>query len=89
MLAYTQNWRTPENIELLAAAINHRDSILPADNNLQIKVKIIIIPSDCFLDQFKIFAIDNIDFILYRRVLTEIAMLGVGTKRKGIQGEYE
>lgn len=84
-LAYTQNWRTPENIELLAAAINHRDSILPTDNNLQVKVKNNYYSVGLLFRPIKIFAIDNIDFILYRRVLTEIAMLGVGKKVKGIR----
>lgn len=79
-LAYTQNWRTPANITLMANAINHKDEISPHDGDLVVKI------CGRYLGTFGAFRKPFTPFSaepqenLFRRYLTEIAMLGVGTR---------
>jgi hypothetical protein len=78
MLAYTQNWRTDENVSMLADSINHINMIMKSDNNMQIRINGRFYgPCFAFIRPFRPFSPDKIDSILYRRPLTEIAMLGV------------
>ena len=78
MLAYTKNWRNDENISMLAESINHINRIMKTDNNMQIRIDgKFYVPCFAFIRPFKTFSPDKIDSILYRRPLTEIAMLGV------------
>jgi len=79
-LAYTNNWRTPENLQLMAEALNHRNAIMPINNDMQVKIKNNYYSVGLLFRPFREFNENTIDFILYRRVLTEIAMLGVGEK---------
>lgn len=82
-LAYTNSWRTEENINLIARAINHicNSNLMAGANGLLAKygsryggsLWMLLYP----LLPFKI---DTIQGVMYRRVLTEIAMLGVGNK---------
>jgi len=83
ILAYTNNWRTTENVQLMADALNHRNAILPDDSNIQVKIKSNYYSVGLLLRKFSPFHADKVTSILYRRVLTEIAMLGVG-ERVGI-----
>lgn len=78
-LAYTQSWRTPENVKAIANAINHLNEIMRDDNNLSVKVGSKYYgPGWAFGRPFKPFTTDRVETVMYRRPLTEIAMLGVG-----------
>lgn len=80
-LAYTSAWRTPENIKLMANALNHYNKVMPTDG-FSIHVKIddkYIVPAPLNMGNRPIrpFRADLLESITYRRLLTEIAMLGV------------
>ncbi|MCM1039072.1 MAG: hypothetical protein NC434_07080 [Ruminococcus sp.] len=80
-LAYTRAWRTEKNIQMLADAINHINKIMKTDNQIHVKVKSrYYAPCFALVTPIRAFAPDYINTINYRRVLTEIAMLGVGDK---------
>jgi hypothetical protein len=82
-LAYTKVWRTPENINLMADALNRYNTIMRNGYNIHVKigsryyVPFPLSMSNCPIRPFRT---DIIDSITYRRPLTEIAMLGVGNK---------
>lgn len=79
MLAYTKSWRNPATIKMMADSINKINIIMKPDNNLAIKINGQLIgPGWALARPIKPFAIDVADTIMYRRLLTEIAMLGVG-----------
>jgi hypothetical protein len=79
MLAYTQSWRTDENRKMLADSINHINVIMKPENNMHIRINgKFYAPCFAFVRPFRSFSPDIIDSILYRRPLTEIAMLGIG-----------
>lgn len=79
MLAYTQSWRTDENTKMLANALNHINIIMKPDNNMAVRIKGKY-GGSCFalIRPIRAFRTDLIDIITYRRLLTEIAMMGVG-----------
>ncbi len=78
MLAYTKSWRTDENRQMLEDSINHINMIMKSDNNMHIRINgKFYVPYFAFIRPFRPFSPDIIDSILYRRPLTEIAMLGV------------
>lgn len=80
-LAYTHAWRTPENIRLMADALNHYNEILQGVNPFHIKIGTkyyVPFPLNMHNSPIRPFRADVIDIITYRRLLTEIAMLGVG-----------
>lgn len=78
-LAYTQSWRTKENIQMLADSFNHINKIMKQDNRIHVKIKSrYYAPCFAFVTPIRAFAPNYIDTITYRRILTEIAMLGVG-----------
>lgn len=81
MLAYTQNWRCDENVKMLADAINHIDRIMKPDNLMHIRINGKYVgPCFAFITPFRSYTADRVDTIVYRRILTEIAMLGVGER---------
>jgi hypothetical protein len=83
-LAYTTSWRTAENIQMLADSLNHINTIMKPDSNMHIKVgNKYYVPCFALNRPLRPFRYDVVDIILYRRILTEIAMLGVG-ERVGI-----
>jgi len=82
-LAYSQAWRTPQNVKIVARAINHLCEINSDDheaNTLQVKGKggfrgilwALLRPFLPFVSA------DSLTETMQRRYLTEIAMLGVG-----------
>lgn len=88
-LAYTNAWRTPENIKLMTDALNHYNEIMPPDG-FSIHVKIddkYIVPAPLNMRNRPIrpFRSDVLESITYRRLLTEIAMLGVGENVSAIK----
>lgn len=84
MLAYTDSWRTKENIGMMAAALNHVNEIMKPDNEMHVRIGgRYYAPCFALVRPLRAFRADLIDTILYRRVLSEIAMLGVG-ERVGI-----
>ncbi len=79
MLAYTQNWRTKENIKMLAHSLNHINEIMKSDNNMHVRIGCkFYAPCFALIKPIRAFHPDLIDSITYRRILTEISMLGVG-----------
>lgn len=84
MLAYTFRWRTNENLKMLADSINHMNSIMKPENNMHIRINgKYVAPCFALIRPLRPFHVNTIDTILYRRPLTEIAMLGIG-KEVGI-----
>jgi len=89
MLAYTKGWRTEENVVMMARALNHRNVVLSDDTDLKVRIKNNYYSVGLLFRKYKPFRINEADgpgrmpTVLYRRVLTEIAMLGVG-ERVGI-----
>lgn len=81
MLAYTQSWRNEENIGMLADALNHINDIMKPDNNMHVRINgKYAAPCFALIRPVRAFRPDLIDTITYRRLLTEIAMLGAGEK---------
>lgn len=80
-LAYTNAWRTPENIQMLANSLNHINKIMKPENNMHVKIgNKYYAPCFALNRPLRSFKTDVVDSILYRRPLTEIAMLGVGRR---------
>jgi hypothetical protein len=78
-LAHTKAWRTPKSIKALTNAINHLNGIMRDDNSVSVKIgNKYYGPLWAFGRPFKPFSAERIDTVMYRRPLTEIAMLGVG-----------
>ena len=80
-LAYTNAWRTPESIKLMADALNHYSQIMQGENLIHIKIGnryYAPFPLNMHNSAIRPFRPDLIDSITYRRLLTEIAMLGAG-----------
>jgi len=77
-LAYTQSWRTPESLKAITSALNHLNEIMRNDNSVAIKdSKKYYGPGWAFARPIKPFTADKVETVMYRRPLTEIAMLGV------------
>lgn len=91
-LAYTTKWRTEENVDMMAKAVNHicNANLMNGVNGIPVKANgryggslwLLLYP-------FKPFDINTIEGVMYRRVLSEIAMLGVGTKADVIRRSVE
>ena len=80
-LAYTHCWRTAENVDLMADALNHYSAIIGKEKPHYIKIGnrfYVPFPLNMRNVPIRSFRTDRIDSITYRRLLTEIAMLGVG-----------
>ena len=85
-LAYTHIWRAPETVKAMADAINHMNTILKPDGNYGIKYETKYNGAFWPIFQpFRPFDVNMPDSILYRRVLTELAMLGAGTQINVLQ----
>lgn len=81
MLAYTKSWRTDKNVKMLADSFNHINKIMKPDSDIHIRIAgKFYAPCFSFIRPFKVFSPNVIDNIVYRRPLTEIAMLGVGDR---------
>lgn len=79
MLAYTKSWRTKENVRMMAGALNHINAIMRPDNNMHVRIcGKYMAPCFAMVRPVRAFRPDLIDTITYRRILSEIAMLGVG-----------
>lgn len=90
MLAYTRTWRTVENIGMLADAFNHINAVMKPGSALAIRYKGKYSgPCFAFVNPIRAFRTDLVDTIAYRRLLTEIAMLGVGRKVRVLQESAE
>ncbi|MCL6459592.1 MAG: hypothetical protein K6T85_16460 [Gorillibacterium sp.] len=86
-LAYTQSWRTPDNIKMLADSLNRINRIMKPDSNMHVKIgNKYYGPCFALNRPIRAFRYDLVDSFTYRRFLTEIAMLGVG-ERVGITRE--
>lgn len=80
-LAYTKTWRTEKNIRMLADALNHINRIMKPDTLMNVKIKSrYYAPCYALVTPIRAFDPDYIYTINYRRVLTEIAMLGVAKR---------
>ncbi|MDD4494509.1 MAG: hypothetical protein PHV32_09230, partial [Eubacteriales bacterium] len=80
-LANTQAWRTKENIRAMTNALNHLNKIMQDDNSVSVKIANKYYgPLWALGRPIKPFTADKIETVMYRRPLTEIAMLGIGKK---------
>lgn len=82
-LAYTYNWRTEKNMSIIIDAINHINKIMSEDNTLHIKIKNkYYVPLGSLNRPIKAFSLESVqhNYVMYLRILTEIAMLGVGNR---------
>ena len=82
-LAYTNTWRTKSNLSLMANAINHLSIMINKEYNIHIKIgSNYYVPLWAFTRPLKTFSAKLVpeNYAMYRRVLTEIAMLGIGGK---------
>lgn len=80
-LAYTNAWRTPENRQMMADALNHYNAITQGTNPIHVKIGnryYVPFPLNMGNSPIRPFCTDLVQSITYRRLLTEIAMLGVG-----------
>jgi hypothetical protein len=79
MLAYTQGWRTIENVKMLSDSLNRINEIMKPNTLMHVKIgNKYYAPCFAFNRPLRAFCDDVVDVITYRRILTEIAMLGVG-----------
>ena len=79
MLAYTRSWRSEENVDMLAKALNHINEIMKPEYNMHVRIAgKFYAPCFAMIHPIRAFDPSLIDSINYRRPLTEIAMLGVG-----------
>ena len=89
MLAYSHAWRTPANVQLMANAINHINDIMPGDLSLGISSTFVLKQGSRYIGALWALAHPITPFTnppqpsFFRRLLTEIAMLGAG-RRVGI-----
>ncbi|MDR1064743.1 MAG: hypothetical protein LBL25_00035 [Oscillospiraceae bacterium] len=80
-LAHTRAWRTPENVKALANALDRLNEIMRDDNQLAVKVgNKYYGPGWAFGRPFTPYTFDDQNTAMYRRPLTEIAMLGIGNR---------
>lgn len=94
MLAYTRNWRSEENVAMLADALNHINEIMKPDNNMHVHIAgKFYAPCFALVRPLRAFDANLIDNITYRRTLSEIAMMGVGERvdiiRQSVQAVQE
>lgn len=94
MLAYTQSWRSKENIAMLAESLNHINKIMKPENNMHVRIDGKYYgPCFALVRPLRAFDANLIDIITYRRILSEIAMLGVGERvdiiRQSVQNVKE
>lgn len=81
MLAYTQSWRNKKNIAMLAESLNHINKIMKPENNMHVRIDgKYYAPCFALVRPLRAFDVNLIDIITYRRILSEIVMLGVGER---------
>ncbi len=81
MLAYTKAWRAKDTVQMMADALNHINQIMKPDNQMSVKIKSKYYgPFFALGTPIRAFDPNYISTVAYRRVLTEIAMLGVGER---------
>lgn len=79
MLAYTKSWRNDKNRTLMIEALNRINQIMKPENEMQIRINgKYVAPCFALVRPIQAFHPDVIASITYRRILSEIAMLGVG-----------
>ena len=79
MLAYTKSWRSRENIAMIADSLNRINRIMKPGTDIHVKIgNRYYAPCFAFVRPLRAFRPDIIDIINYRKILTEIAMTGVG-----------
>ena len=91
-LAYTSAWRTPEKVRLMTDALNHYNEFMPDGFRIHVRIDnkyIVPAPLNMGNRPIRPFQADLIDSITYRRLLTEIAMLGVGENVGVIRSSIE
>jgi len=79
-LAYTQAWRTHENVKILATAINHINNDL-INNTEGVLVKMgtgYQGALGAMVRPHLPFTVDTVGIVMHRRILTEMAMTGAG-----------
>ncbi len=80
-LAYTGSWRGESSTAMLARALNHINAVMRPDNEMQVRLcGKYVGPCFALIRPIRAFRPDLIDTIAYRRILSEIAMLGVGQR---------
>ncbi|MDR1692767.1 MAG: hypothetical protein LBR72_05360 [Oscillospiraceae bacterium] len=80
-LAYTQSWRSPETVRMMADALNHYSKITKGPIHIKVGNRYYApFTLNMANNPIRPFRTDLIDIITYRRLLTEIAMLGVGER---------
>lgn len=94
MLAYTKSWRNEETVAMMADVLDHINEIMKPDSNMHVRIGgRYCAPCFALIRPLRAFDADLIDSILYRRVLSEIAMLGVGERaaiiKKSVQNVRE
>lgn len=84
MMAHTHSWRTPANTQALTNAINHICEIMPEgteNNTIRIKSEKGFVGTYwAIIQPFTPFRTEGFNVTMGRRILTEIAMSGVGRK---------
>lgn len=81
MLAYTESWRCENSISMLADSLNHINAVMKPDNNMHIRIAgKFYAPCFALARPIRAFDANIIDTITYRRILSEIAMTGVGER---------
>jgi len=90
-LAYTQQWRTPESIKILAQAINHINHDLVNDTEgILIKGGSGYIgPFGLLVRPMSAFSVDIFNITMQRRLLTEMAMTGMGMQAEILKASAE
>ena len=83
ILAYTKNWRTPENIRMVTGTLNHFGKIAKSGNWIggvgrKMNDNRFKCTSCAWCAPFRAFHPEIIEVLMYRRPLTELAMLGIG-----------
>lgn len=94
MLAYTQSWRTGDDVAMLADALNHINAIMKPENDMHVRIAGKFYgPCFALVRPLRAFDADLIDTVTYRRILSEIAMTGVGERvdiiRQSVQAVQE
>jgi len=80
-LSYSSKWRSAANLQLMADAINHIDTVMRDDNRLHVKLgSRYYVPLWALCRPFRAFDTTTVDGVMYRRVLSELAMLGAGRR---------
>ena len=86
VLAYARNWRTPHNVNMLADSINNISENMRRGENLYVRINGRYYAQGwSVFNRIRPFKTDVIDSVMYRRPLTEIAMLGVGNRARVIR----